>query len=87
MSLIHSHFICVCVFVPVECAVSVLKVLSELSPVLLVHGSEGDGREHEKKTKMEQEGGEGGEIDEGGQVFSIMIASLLPRSVSRSPLF
>lgn len=82
--------VCVCVFVPVEWTVSVLKVLSELSPILLVHendGNGGDGQGDEKKKKMEQEGGEGGEIDDGGQVSSVMTGSLLPRSVSCSPLF
>lgn len=91
MSLLHSLLsVCVCVFVPVEWTVSVLKVLSELSPVLLVHesdGTEGDGRGDEKKRKMEQEGGEGGETDDGGQVSSVVTGSLLPRSVSCSPLF
>ncbi|XP_075868924.1 serine/threonine-protein kinase ULK4 isoform X2 [Nelusetta ayraudi] len=66
----------------VEWTVSVLKVLSELSPVLLARGSDatgGDGQQDKKRMKMGQEGVQAEEMDDGGQVFSVIAGSLLPR--------
>lgn len=74
--------VCVCAF-QVEWTVSVLKVLSELSPVLLARGSDatgGDGQQDKKRMKMGQEGVQAEEMDDGGQVFSVIAGSLLPRS-------
>lgn len=61
----------------------VLRVLSELSLVLLVeegHRSEDDGTEIEIR-KREQGGREAEGTDEGSQVFTLLTKSLLPRLV------
>lgn len=73
----------VCVLV--EWTVSVLKVLSELSPVLLARGNDAsggdDGQLDEKRRKVGQEGVQAEETEDEGQVFSVTAGSLLPRSV------
>lgn len=64
---------------------SVLKVLSELSPVLLARGNDAsggdDGQLDEKRRKMGQEEVRAEEMDDEGQVFTVIAGSLLPRSV------
>lgn len=68
-----------------EWTVSVLKVLSELSPVLLARGNNAsggdDGQLDEKRRKMIKEGVQEEETDDEGQLFSVITGSLLPRSV------
>lgn len=74
-----------CLGVLVEWTVSVLKVLSELSPVLLARGSDTSGRVDgqlgDKRRKMGHEGVEAEEEYVEGRGFGIIAESLLPRSV------
>lgn len=80
VTLIRSLSLCI----PVEWSVFVLRVLSELSIVLLVQESDGteeDEGTDEKKEKREQAGGAAEEIDEGSQILTLLTKSLLPRLV------
>lgn len=62
----------------------VLRVLSELSLVLLVQESDGteeDEGTDKKKEKREQGGVAAEEMDEGSQILTLLTKSLLPRLV------
>lgn len=68
--------------VPVEWSVFVLRVLSELSLVLLVQESDGTEKHEgtdEEKEKREQRTAQ--EIDEGSQILTLLSKSLLSRLV------
>lgn len=83
--LMLSFFLCVCI--PVEWSVFVLRVLSELSLVLLVQESDGT-EDNEKAEEKKERGDEGGKAAEGvddgsscSQMLALILKTLLPRLV------
>uniref|UniRef100_A0A671WX50 Unc-51 like kinase 4 n=1 Tax=Sparus aurata TaxID=8175 RepID=A0A671WX50_SPAAU len=81
--LMLSFFLCVCI--PVEWSVFVLRVLSELSLVLLVQESDGteDNEKTEEKKERSNKGGKAAEgVDDGSscsQMLTLILKTLLPR--------
>ena len=79
---IYTLSVCLSVCVTVEWSVFVLKVLSELSPVLLVQDANDDTEENEEKTNERRQRGEAEGKDNGetcSQVLSLFTKCLLSR--------